>query len=67
MPIVGCWDLERGQRDLQPTPESSSGQEASVAPLVCLNPRVGTEQNHSRKTVCFQRCGGSPSRSVHSV
>jgi hypothetical protein len=58
--VAGCWDLDRGQRDLQPTAESSSGQEASVAPLVCLNPRDGADQKHSRKRQinCFQRCVG---------
>jgi hypothetical protein len=38
MPVSGCRDFERGQRDLQPTPENGSSQKASVAPLVCLNP-----------------------------
>ena len=57
---AGCQDLDRGQRDLQPTPESRSGQEASVAPLVCQSPHGGSNWKHSRKRQidCFQRCGG---------
>jgi hypothetical protein len=49
MPVLSCRDLDRGQRDLQPTPDSSSGQEASVAPLICLNLLDGTDQKNSRE------------------
>ena len=55
MPFAGCWDLNRGQRDLQPTPESSSVQEPSVAPLGCLNPCDGSDQKHSRKRQIVSR------------
>ena len=60
MPNVGCQDFDRGQRNLQSTPESSSDQEASVAPLACLNPRDGTDPKHSRERQinCSQRCCG---------
>ena len=42
-PVVDCQDLDRDQRVLEPTLESSSGQEASIAPLLYLNPRNGTD------------------------
>ena len=48
-PILRCGDLDRDQRDLQPTPESSSGQEASVAPLACPNPCDGANWKHNGK------------------
>jgi hypothetical protein len=61
MPVVGCLDLDTGQRDLQPTPESSSDQEASVAPLVFPNQCNGTDWKHSgkRQIACLQRCEGA--------
>jgi hypothetical protein len=49
MPVVGCWDLDRGQKDLRPTPESGPGQKASVAPLACPNPCDGANWKHNGK------------------
>jgi hypothetical protein len=69
MPIVGCQDLDRGQRDLQPTPESRSGQEASVAPLACPNPCYGLTESTVGKDRLSSEVGGggSLSHGIHSV
>ena len=43
MLVASCWDLDRGQKGLQPKPESSSGHKGSVAPLVCPNLSNGAD------------------------